>query len=237
LLLMALAGAGANPLGNLKYAAFVHEKGWRDPSYLPSQRVDLLLSVLGMFAMTALMQVAAAGTLRPLGVPVEDAEHLVPMFSQAMGEGGRIVLGVGLWAVVFTSYIGSTTGSCLILSDIYRNFIRPSKNADGKPTSPDGAGSQSAFRGFLLWICLSPLYGLATDWKPIGLLLLVSALLVVLVPILVLVLLRLTNDKKLMGDHINGWVTNTALAFVILAAAYLTYQNAIEFWTNLKAAF
>ena len=235
-LVMALAGSGASSTGNFKYAAFVHEKGWRDSSHLPKQRADLLLSLLGMVILQIVIQVAAAGTLKPMGVAIEAPQDLVPLFSQAMGDAGRIVLGLGLWAVVYSSYVGSTTGSGLVLGDIYRNFIRPSSDASSSSEAERPSGKWS-FRGFVVVICVTGLYGLFTDWKPIWLVLLASALLVVLLPVFVLVLLRLTNDKKLMGEHVNGWVTNVALALVILTAAYLTYQNAIELWADLREAF
>ncbi len=233
-LVMALAGSGASSTGNFKYAAFVHEKGWRDSSHLPKQRVDLLLSLLGMVVLQIVIQVAAAGTLKPMGVTIEAPQDLVPLFSQTMGDAGRIILGLGLWAVVYSSYVGSTTGSGLVLGDIYRNFIRPSDETTVGPGQPAGKHS---FRAFVSLICVTSLYGLVTDWKPIWLVLLASALLVVLLPVFVVVLMRLTNDKKLMGEYVNGWVTNAALTFVVVMAAFLTYQNALNVWTDLGVVF
>lgn len=138
---------------------------------------------------------------------------------------------------MYSSYVGSTTGSGLVLGDIYRNFIRPSDDATGRPEAPGQPGSKHSFRAFVSVICVTSLYGLVTDWKPIWLVLLASALLVVLLPVFVVVLMRLTNDKKLMGEHVNGWVTNAALTFVVLMAAFLTYQNALNVWIDLRAAF
>jgi len=151
-----------------------------------------------------------------------------------MGDAGRIILGLGLWAVVYSSYVGSTTGSGLVLGDIYRNFIRPSDETTVGPGQPAG---EHSFRAFVSLICVTSLYGLVTDWKPIWLVLLASALLVVLLPVFVVVLMRLTNDKKLMGEYVNGWVTNAALTFVVVMAAFLTYQNALNVWTDLGVVF
>lgn len=237
LLLMALVGAGSGSLSNLKYAAFVHEKGWRDLSFLRPQRVDLLLSVAGMFAISALIQIAAAATLRPSGFQLEGAEDLVPMFSQALGNAGRIILGIGLWAAVFTTYVGSSTGYALMLSDIYHRFIRPPKDAGGSEAIAGGHDHLPAYRWCVVWFCVSPLYVLLTDWTPIWITLLSASLAVILLPVTVSVLLRLTSDRKLMGAHVNGWATNTVMVSVILATIYLTYQNAIEFWADLTTAF
>jgi hypothetical protein len=46
---------------------------------------------------------------------------------------------------------------------------------------------------------------------------------VVPMPAVVLVLLRLNNDNKLTGRHVNGWGTNTAMALILMAAACLSY--------------
>jgi len=235
LVLMALAGGGASSLGNLKYAVYLHEKGWRDLSFLKRQRVDLLLSVTGLFVMMALMQIAAAGTLRPLGIPLKNADDLVPIFAMAAGDAGRIVLAVGLWAAVFTSYIGVNTGYSLLVSNIFHNYIQ----SDGhcRPAEPGGDGGRPAYRWSLIWFSVSPLYVLLTDWKPIGMALFAACLFVVLLPVVVLVLLRLTTDRKLMGDHVNGWVTNAVMVFVACAALCLTWQNAVKLWADLAGKF
>ena len=65
-------------------------------------------------------------------------------------------------------------------------------------------------------------------------LVLLSALLFTLVlPVIIGVLLRLTNDKKLMGAHTNGWITNIFLTFFIFLTCYLAYQNGLELWSDL----
>jgi Mn2+/Fe2+ NRAMP family transporter len=236
-LVMALAGSSAGSVGNLKYATFVHEKGWRDLSFLKRQRSDLLVSVIAIFAMGALMQIAAAAVLRPLGVQLQNVEDLVPLFSSALGQAGRIILGVGILAAVFNTYLGTNTGYSLMVSDIYHSFIRPSKEP-GPSTGTSGSHAhRPAYRWCLIWFCVSPLYVLLTDWKPIWLTLFTASLFVVLLPVVVLVLLRLTTDRRLMGCHVNGWATNAVLLFVAVMAACLTYRNAVEFWAKNLSGF
>ena len=110
LVVLSVAMGAIGSIGNIKYAAFVHEKGWRDLSYLRSQRIDLVLSACGMFVMLALIQIAAAGALHPLGIQVAEIEDLVRVFAQVLGNAGRVVLALGVWCVVFTSVTGSATG-------------------------------------------------------------------------------------------------------------------------------
>lgn len=228
LVLIALAGAGASSLGNLKYAAFVHEKGWRDLSFLKIQRVDLLLSVCGILLMSALIQIVAAGAFGQTDGRLETAEDLVPLFSRTLGEMGRVVLGLGLWSAVFTTYLGSTTGYSLLVADLWRNLVGAGGGTRG------AAGEHPAYRWWLGWFCVSPLYVIFTDWQPVWLVLLSSALTVVVMPLVVLVLLRLTTDRARMGEHANGWVTNAALVSVALVSVYLIWRNALLFWGALQ---
>ena len=224
LLLLALLGTTIGTVGILKYSAFVYEKGWRDLSHLKLQRADLFLGVAGAFIISAIIQIASAATLKPLGFHVENIEDLVPMFASVLGQSGRILLGIGLWATVFTTYVGSNMGYSLMASDIYEQTF-------GR-TLAHGSKDQS-YRWFLIWFCISPMYVLLTDWKPVPLVLLSALLFVLVLPLLVGVLLRLTNDKQLMGAHTNGWVTNVLLTLFVMLTIYLAYQNGLEFWHDL----
>jgi len=229
-LLLALVGAGTGALSNLKYAAFVHEKGWRDPSFLRMQRIDLVLSGLGLYAMLALVQIAAAANLYPSTQPLRDVQDLAPMFARVLGDSGRIVLGLGLWAAVFTTYIGANTGYSLLAADLWHGVLRPPRAG-----APASAGQSPAYRWFLLWFCFSPLYGLSTDWKPFWIVLLEAVLLAMLLPVMVAVLVWLTNRRELMGRYANRPAGNAAMLAIMAATGYLVYQNLREWLPALNA--
>lgn len=230
-IVLALVGSGAGALGNLMYAAFVHEKGWKDLSFLRMQRTDLFLSGLGLYAMLMLVQIVAAATLYPAAQPLQEVEDLLPMFARVLGDPGRIVLGLGLWAAVFTTYTGFTTGHSLLVADVWYNVLRP--RAEGAPAN---SGDTPAYRWCLIWFCLSPLYVLLTDWKPIWLVLVQAVVLALLVPAIVVVLMWLTNNRRLMGRHTNGWAGNLVMATLVLVTFYLTWQSAGELWAKFIAS-
>lgn len=230
-ILLALVGSGAGALSNLKYAAFVHEKGWKDLSFLRLQRTDLLLSGLGLYAMLMLVQIAAAATLYPAVQPLREVEDLLPMFARVLGDSGRIVLGLGLWAAVFTTYIGATTGYSLLVADIWYNVLRPP--AAGPPAN---SGETRVYRWCLVWFCVSPLYVLLTEWKPVWLVLVQSVVLALLVPVIVIILMWLTNDRRRMGRHTNGWAGNLVMGTLVLVTFYLTWQSAGELGGKLIAS-
>lgn len=228
LVVMAVMSAAMASFGNLKYSAYVHEKGWRNVSFRPHQRRDLLLSMCGMFCMLAMIQIAAAGALKPRGIEVGKLEDLIPIFADALGYGGRTVLGVTLWSIVFTSTLGET-GYGIMISDVYYRFIRLSPAVAQRNQA---AGEMPAFRGMLLYVFISPLYAVFTGWTPVGLVLVKAAANVLVLPIAILAVLRLTADRKIMGAHANGWLTNIVLGLAALVALYLGCQGVIELLTS-----
>ena len=60
-----------------------------------------------------------------------------------------------------------------------------------------------------------------------------SALSLVLLPLVVLLLLRLTADRRLLGSHANGWLTNTIMVGVITISLFLTYRAAVDLWNTV----
>ena len=220
---MVVMSAAMASFGNLKYSANLHEKGWRDLSFLSIQRRELIVSMCGMFCILALIQIAAAGALKPRGIHVGAVEDLIPIFGDIFGYGGRIILGVTLWCMVFSNYLGDGAGHAVMFSDAYYRFIRKSPDA-----SRQKAGEMPAYRWVLLFLFISPLYALSTDWTPIGLVLVKAALSVVAIPIVTLPVLRLTADRRIMGDYANGWFTNSVLALTTISAFYFGYQGVTD---------
>lgn len=64
--------------------------------------------------------------------------------------------------------------------------------------------------------------------KPFGLGLVTSALFLVLTPLMLAGLLRLTNDRSLLQDARNGPGSRIGLCAAIAVSIYLTYSGAIE---------
>ena len=148
-LLMALAASTVGSINHLKYPAFVFEKGWRDVSARRKQRVDLALSCLGQLTIAALIQIAVAATLRGAGAEVRTLQDLSRMFSTYLGEPGRIVFVIGMWATVSSSYIGSNTGYSLIVADVYERFCagrrRRRRQERTNPAMPFGGAPTCSF--------------------------------------------------------------------------------------------
>ncbi len=233
LVLTALIGTEAGGLTNLNYSYFLLEKGWADGSWRRRQRLDLAISVGCIFLTGGLLQTAAAGTLRPLGIVPQSADDLLRIFSEKLGSAGRLVFPLGLWGSCFSGFLGGTTGSSLIAADICRRFVPRWKRDLGAGSARKALRGDPLFRWGVIFWSLSPLYILATRVQPILLVLVVNALYLVLMPMLAVLLLRLSADRARMGDLRNGWFSNSVIGTLALVAGYLSVRNGLELWRSL----
>ncbi|MCU0246231.1 MAG: Nramp family divalent metal transporter [Bryobacter sp.] len=222
LVVMAVLAAAMGSLSNVKYAAYVHETGWRTPDFLRRQRFDLAVSMSSMFVMMALVQIAAAGALRPRGLSVTQIEHLVPIFTQALGSAGQLLFGVTLWCVVFSGMVGNGMGYAVMLADVYHRHIRPSSEGVA------AASELPAYRPMVLYLFLTPLVVLVTGWTPVTLVLADGLFGVLTIPLVAFLVLRLTADGGRMGKYRNGWLSNAVLVMTVALAFLLSYLLAVE---------
>ena len=139
-----------------------------------------------------------------------------------------MALGICLWAASFTTYLGSNTGYTLMATDIYRRAIRGQESL---------GSNDPMFRWLLIWFCVSPMYVLWTDWKPVAIALVTGMLFLFLLPLILVVLLKITNDRELMGEQTNGWFSNTYLSVLALGIAVVTYQEGANLWMELLTWF
>jgi Mn2+/Fe2+ NRAMP family transporter len=225
LVLMAVASTSVGSINHLKYPAYVYEKGWRSAAQFRKQRTDLALSLLGQCSLSVLFQVAAAATLFGDRVQIRGIEDLARVFSGPLGETGRLVLGTGLWCSVLMSFIGSNTGYSLIVTDAFSRFWPPARAAwpEGR-----GAARRKVYRVVLTAFCVPPLYVLFTSWEPLWLGLITSALFLLLTPIMLIGLLRLTNDRELLKGMHNGLFSRVGLLTAIAVSAFLSCSGAVE---------
>lgn len=233
LLLTALLGTEACSMSNVTYSYFMWQKGWRNMTYSARQRMDLIYGIGAMFMMGCLLQVAAAGTIGQGGKVPVNVQDLVQVFSARLGWVGQITFALGIWAAVFTSFIGGITGYSLAIADVIHSM------RDGASQSPilrsrEESQRDPLYRGLLIFFAFSPLYILWTNVRPAWLVLVASSAVVVLVPVLSLSVLRLTADRRIMGEHRNGWLSNSVLIFVAVIACYFTYENGLSLLHKLK---
>ena len=229
LILMALVGTMAGSLTNLTYAYYIDEKGWKNTSHLKEQRFDLIFGVTCLFLMGALLQIASAAIAHPRGIELKGAIDLLQIFAEVQGTIGAIIFGLGLWGAAFSTLLGTLIGYGFVVADL-SNFV--SKTPAANNFHRENKRKHPVYRACIIFWAISPLYILLTGVSPIWLVLIVNAMFVVLVPVLTPALLKLTNDKSLMGKYKNNWATNTTLVLMLLVALYVMLSNAVEWLQN-----
>jgi Mn2+/Fe2+ NRAMP family transporter len=232
LLLTAIVGTSVGSINHLKYPAYVWEKGWRTLYVATKQKTDLVFSVAGQFVLVALIQIAAASVLFGRGVEIRTMEDLALVFSQTLGEPGRILLSLAMWGAVFTTFVASNTGYSLLVADAYERFL-----ARGGPKDDPAARDMKrgwAYRGLLIFFCVSPLYVLFTSWQPFWISIVTAALFVVITPLTMIGLLWITNNRGLLKEHVNKPLSNFVIGCSIPIALFLTYQSVIELIEELS---
>lgn len=220
--ILMLLGGNVESVTNLKYSAFVFAKGYRDKSYLRQMRLDLVVGILGSLVMVVLLQVAAGTILHPRGLHVMELSDLVEMFSSVLGPAGRILLCVSIWTIVFNTYVGSNMAYSLLSADL---LVREGEGFAQR--------RERVYRVALLVYCLTPLYVFWTKWKPLPLVLASSSLFAGAIPLVVILILVLANDRKRMGPLANGWIANTLFGVVLLLSVFATWEalgEAITDW-------
>ncbi len=231
LVLIAVISGAVGSFSNLKYSAVVHEKGWRSTSFLRTQRLDLAASMAGMLVMLLLVQMAAAGALQPHGAQIKKIDDLVPLFGAVLGDAGRIVFGVMLWCIIFAQHLSSSSANGIIVSDLYHRFVRPSPLLLENARTP---GDMPAYRWLIVYVSLSPLYVFATGWSPVAVILIMGLLSMATLPLMSLLVLRMTASRRIMGEYVNGWFTNAVLALSMVGALYLSYEAGLDMMKEIK---
>ena len=154
---------------------------------------------------------------------------LLQIFAEVQGTIGAIIFGLGLWGAAFSTLLGTLIGYGFVVADL-SNFV--SKTPAVKDSHRENKRKHPVYRACIIFWAISPLYILLTGVSPIWLVLIVNAMFVVLVPVLTPALLKLTNDKSLMGKYKNNWATNTTLLLMLFVAIYVMLSNAVEWLQN-----
>lgn len=233
LLLAAMIGAQAGSMSNLSYTYFTSERGWSGAEDLRRQRLDLLISTVCRFGIGTLLQVAAAATILPLGLKPQSAEQLVRIFSESMGVIGKVIFGLGLWGICFSSFVGGTMGYSLIVRDICRRYVPGLKVANESATMTKSSRHDPVYKWSVALLGLTPLYIVFLGVEPVGLTLLVRSMVVIVIPVLVASLMKIANDRTLMGEHRPSLFSNAVMSLLVVVSVYLTVRDSGEWWRML----
>ena len=178
LLAVGMIGAVGGSLMNLAYPYFLEQKGWRGPEYRRVQTYDFLVAIIVMIVLDLSIWTLGAELVHGRGRTIHDLEGLTTLLTEVLGNTGRVLFHLGVFAAVFTSIIGHAVGLGAIAAHAHRLWRKPGEAAPTDRPSP-------IYRGLVLWVLISPLVWTAPGMPDfVTLTLLAQSLQVVLIPFL-----------------------------------------------------
>ncbi|MEJ6678175.1 Nramp family divalent metal transporter, partial [Parasphingorhabdus sp.] len=199
---IALIGTTIVPYNLFLHAASVRER-W-DAEQLPEAQLDNTISIGigGLVSMTILA--TAAASLFGRGKTIENAVDMAQQLTPLFGSMATITLGAGLFAAGLTSAITAPLATGYIVQEIFKS-----------------SNSRRPFQIGALIVIVSGTFAALLGYRPVELIFVAQIANGLLLPIIAIFLLRLANNKKLLGQYANGLKAN------ILGAAILLITTAL----------
>lgn len=211
---IALIGTTIVPYNLFLHAASVRER-W-NKEQLPEAQLDTTISIGigGLVSMTILATAAASlfGSGKTIENAVDMAQQLTPLF----GSMATVTLGAGLFAAGLTSAITAPLATGYIVQEIFKS-----------------SSSRRPFQIGALIVIVSGTLASLLGYRPVELIFVAQIANGLLLPIVAIFLLKLANDKNLLGQYANGLKANLLGAAILLITTALGFRliaRAVGFW-------
>jgi Mn2+/Fe2+ NRAMP family transporter len=201
--LLIMAGMVGTTMGAILYVVrsiLVHEKGWKEEDHKQERR-DATISVILMFVLSVAVMAAAAGTLHPLGLKVENAIDMVKLLEPLAG---RLAISVFVAGIVCAG-LSSLFPIILLAPWLFADFNNKPRNMKSTSTR------LLVLFGVLLGLVV-PIFG----GRPVLVMIMSQALTIIATPLVLALMLALYNKRSVMGEYTAGLKTNVGLLFILL---------------------
>jgi Mn2+/Fe2+ NRAMP family transporter len=230
LVAVAMIGAVGGSIMNLAYPYFIEAKGWRGPQYRKVQFYDLLLGVVVMVLLNLSVWILGAELLYP-DTHIKDLDDLPRLLSGVLGEGGRVLFYLGIFAAIYTSVLGHAAGLAFLGSHAWLRI-----QAGTQPITTDYR-EHPLYRWIVLWCLVPPLVWTLPGMPDfITLTLLGNSAQVMTLPLLAGGLWWITADERFIGrEYKNRWWENVVMAVLFmlaLAGAWKSAESIAGFFNN-----
>ena len=198
-------------------SSIIAEKRWKTED-LAVERRDSMISAGLLFLVSAAIMASAAGTLHPRGIYVENAIDMVSTLEPLAGDFAISLFVTGIIAAG--------------LSSIFPNMLLlPWLIADYRGTERDFR--TRLFRVRVVLVASSgmiiPLFG----GQPVILMIASQAFSPLMMPLLIMFLLIMMNNRKIMGVHKNGLWLNLGLSVTLIFSLFMffiAYEGYADFF-------
>ena len=201
--LLIMAGMVGTTMGAILYVVrsiLVQEKGWKKENFKQERR-DAIISVSLMFILSVAVMAAAAGTLHPLGLKVDNSIDMVKLLEPLAG---RLAISVFVAGIVCAG-LSSLFPIILLAPWLFADYNNKPRNM--KSTSTRLLVLFGVLLGFVV-----PIFG----GRPVLVMIMSQALTVIATPLVLALMMVLYNKRSVMGVDTARIQTNVWLAFILL---------------------
>jgi Natural resistance-associated macrophage protein len=213
LVILAMIGAVGGSLMNLAYPYFLDAKGWKGPQYRRVQLYDLMLAIVVMIVLNLSVWILGAELLYP-DQHIRELDDLPRLLSTVLGEGGRWLFYVGVFAAIYTSVLGHAAGLAYMGSHAWLRW----KAGSGVITVD--YRQHPLYRWIAVWCLVSPLVWTIPGMPDfVTLTLVANGAQVVLLPLLAGGLWWITASARHIGrEFCNRWWENAVMGVLFALA-------------------
>jgi len=229
LVALGMIGAVGGSLVNLVYPYFLEQKGWKGPKYRRLQRYDFLLAIVVMVIFNLAVWTLGAELVFGTDLSIASIDDMAILLGGVLGETGRLMFLIGVFAAVFTSIVGAGLGLACLGSHAWYRW----RAKNNEPLEIEYRSSK-VYRYMVLWIVVSPLI-----WRGqaefVSLTILASTFSVVMIPAIAGGLWWITAKESFIGaQYRNRWWDNALMGFVFLLALYGVVEGVKSIATQLS---
>lgn len=207
---VSILGASISPYLMYFYSSGAIEDEW-DKSYIPINRVIAVFGMgLGGFLSMAVL-VAAAQAFQPNGIDVQKFEQVSLLMVTALPKWGFYLLALSM----LFACLGAALEISLAIAYFFAQGFGWNWSEDMNPSRD--ARFAFVYTIIILLAAVPLLFGI----DPIKVTIVSMALTAATLPLAIVPFLLLMNDPVYLGDHRNGWLSNTVVGIVILISFVL----------------
>jgi manganese transport protein len=201
--MLIMAGMVGTTMGAILYVVrsiLVQEKGWKEGD-LKQERRDAIISASMMFILSVAVMAAAAGTLHPLGLKVDNAIDMVKLMEPLAG---RFAISVFVGGIVAAG-LSSLFPIILLAPWLFADY-------NNRPRNMKSTGSRLLVLFGVLLGLVVPVFG----GRPVMVMIVSQAMAAIVTPLVLALMLYIYNRKSIMGDHTLGTGSSLTLGLVLL---------------------
>lgn len=195
-------------------AYIVRSKGWTKRN-LKNGLKSSTIGIIVLCLISMVIMITSATVLKPAGITVDSAVDMAIQLEPLLGSLAKWMFLLGLWSGAFSSFIVNAMTGGTFLADA----LKLGNSMDSKWSKI------FASCVMIMGALISVLFG----ENPIQLLVLAQGITILGVPLIAIVLLMVSNNKKLMKEFKNSYSTNIISIISIIWLIYLSYNQFIDF--------